>query len=123
MLTSSLELLDGLGQVSKSVYGLLYTSPELLLSLYNKGVNAYGMARSNRKYYPNDLKVDKSVSIGYYDFRSSGPLLATVWNDKRIIHFLSRYKLAQLLLYKGERMMVRNKLWNVRHYFQIIKPL
>ena len=40
-----------------------YISPELFLSLYNKGVNACGTARSNRKYYPNDLKVDKSVSI------------------------------------------------------------
>ena len=37
-----------------------YISPELFLSLYNKGVNACGTAR---EYYPNDLKVDKSVSI------------------------------------------------------------
>ena len=74
-----LELLDGLEYKCPKVYmDNYYTSPELFLSLYNKGVNAYGTARSNRKYYPNDLKVDKRVSVGYYDFRSSGPLLACV---------------------------------------------
>ena len=37
----------------------------------------------------SELKVDKNVSAGYYDFRSSGPLLATVWKDKRVVYFLS----------------------------------
>ena len=55
-----------------------------------------GTARANRKFYPTDLKVDKkSVCVGYYDFRSNGPLLACVWKDKRIIHFLSTIDLAQ----------------------------
>ena len=82
-----LELLDGLEDKCPKMYmDNYYTSPELFLSLYNKGVNACGMARSNRKYYPNDLNVDKSVRIGYYDFRLSGPLLATVWKD--IISYL-----------------------------------
>ena len=39
--------------------------------------------------------MDKNVSVGYCDFRSSGPLLASVWKDKRIIHFLSTIHVAQ----------------------------
>ena len=91
-----LELLDGLEDKCPKVYmDNYYTSPELFLSLYNKGVNACGTARSNRKHFPKDLKVDKRVSVGYYDFRSSGPLLACVWKDKRIIHFLSTIHVAR----------------------------
>ena len=39
--------------------------------------------------------MDKNISVGYCDFRSSGPLLASVWKDKRIIHFLSTIHVAQ----------------------------
>ena len=33
--------------------------------------------------------------MGYYDYRSNGPLLATVWKDKRIVHFLSTIRVAR----------------------------
>ena len=121
-----LELLDGLEDKCPKVYmDNYYTSPELFLSLYNKGVNACGTARSNGKYYPNDLKVDKRVSVGYYDFRSSGLLLACVWNDKRIIHFLSTIHVAQASCdcTKAREGCFKTIMWNVRHYFLIIKPL
>ena len=39
--------------------------------------------------------MDKNVSVGYCDFRSSGPLLASIWKDKIIIHFLSTSHVAQ----------------------------
>ena len=39
--------------------------------------------------------MDKNLSVGYSDFRSSGPLLASVRKDKRIIHFLSTIHVAQ----------------------------
>ena len=72
-----------------------YSSPSLFLSLYRKGVNACGTVRPNRKYFPQDLVVNKwDVDTGYYDYRSSGPLLATVWLDKRIIHMLSTMHVA-----------------------------
>ena len=47
--------------VQKSYMDNYYTSPEIFLALYNEKVNACGTARSNRKYYPNELKVDKNV--------------------------------------------------------------
>ncbi len=44
-----------------------------------------------RKYYPKSLAAVKvkDVDRGYYDYMSSGPLLACVWRDKRIINFLT----------------------------------
>ena len=87
-----LELLNGLENNCPKVYmDNYYTSPELFLALYNKEVNACGTARQNRKFFPSELKVDRNVIAGYYDFRSSGPLLATVWKDKRVVYFCQPY--------------------------------
>ncbi len=70
-----------------------YTSPWLFLKLYDKDVNACG---TSRKYYAPALDVkSKDVESGFYDYRSSGPLLACVWKDKRIIHFLSTMHVAE----------------------------
>ena len=91
-----LELLNGLENNCPKVYmDNYYTSPELFLALYNKEVNACGTARQNRKFFPSELKVDRNVIRGYYDFRSSGPLLATVWKDKRVVYFLSTIHVAR----------------------------
>lgn len=91
-----LELMDGLEVSSPRVYmDNYYSSPTLFLMLYNKGVNACGTARASRKYFPPELAVKKKdVDSGYYDYRSSGPLLACVWKDKRIIHFLTTLHVA-----------------------------
>ena len=46
--------------------------------------------------HPKEIDVSSSaVESGYYDYRSSGPLLACVWKDKRIIHFLSTMHMAE----------------------------
>ncbi len=86
-----LELIKGLEQNHPHIYmDNFYTSPSLFLSLYNKEVLACGTCRLNRKHYPKDLDVKSGkVQSGFYDYRSCGPLLASVWKDKRIIHFLS----------------------------------
>ena len=66
-----------------------YSSPQLFLSLYDKNVGACGTVRPNRKYYPKDLVVSaSSVDRGFTDYRCSPPLVAWVWKDRRIIHFL-----------------------------------
>ena len=101
-----LELLNGLENNCPKVYmDNYYTSPELFLALYNKEVNACGTARQNRKFFPSELKVDRNVIAGCYDFRSSGPLLATVWKDKRVVYFLSTIHLVLLSLCRGVRKM------------------
>ena len=67
-----------------------YTSPLLFHHLYNRGINACGTARSNRKHFPQDLVTRATVSNrGLYDYRTNGELLAAVWVDKRAINFLS----------------------------------
>ena len=92
-----LELVEGLEHSSPSIFmDNYYTSPWLFLKLYDSGVNACGTARRSRKYFPTDLDVKvRDVDSGYYDYRSSGPLLACVWKDKRIIHFLSTMHMAE----------------------------
>ena len=94
-----LELLDGLEHTGPRVFmDNYYISPWLFLKLYDNGVNACGTARKSRKYFPTQLDVStKDVDSGYYDdYRALGPLLACVWKDKRIIHFLTTMHVAEL---------------------------
>ena len=54
-----------------------YTSPSLFTYLYEKGINACGTARTNRKGFPKDIVLGKrKVNRGSYDYRSNDPLLA-----------------------------------------------
>ena len=74
-----------------------YTSPQLYLTLYKKGVNACGTARTNRKEFPKDLiKTSREKQRGYHDYRSNGPLLAVVWYDRKFVHFVSTMHCATL---------------------------
>ena len=53
-------------------------------------INACGTARTNRRYFPQDLvHKRKQHESGFYDYRSNGPLLAVVWMDKRYTYFVS----------------------------------
>ena len=73
-----------------------YTSPLLYNHLYNRGINACGTARSNRKHFPKELVSPSTVSNrGMYKYLSNGPLLACVWVDKRSIYFLTTLHVAK----------------------------
>ena len=89
-----LDLLDGLPDNGYCLFtDNYYTGPDLYLTLYNKGINACGTIRTNRRAYPKELirtNRDKSrTPRGFYDYRSNGPLLACVWFDRRFVNFLS----------------------------------
>ena len=61
-----LELMEGLEDHGFELYtDNYYTSPQLFLTLYKKGVNCCGTARTNRKGFPKSLvkknKEDKGV--------------------------------------------------------------
>ena len=93
-----------------------YTSPSLFMKLYRKGVNACGTLRPNRTHFPKQLVIQKGkkmvkvgqkvhnqhrtrkpqkVDRGYISHRASGPLLASVWVDKRVIYFLTTMHCAE----------------------------
>ena len=86
-----LSLLQGIENRCHKVFmDNYYTSPLLFLALYDKKVQACGTARTHRKYYPKELAVsERGKERGWYDYRSSPPLLACAWKDKKIINFLS----------------------------------
>ena len=66
-----------------------YTSPEVYLALYNKGINCCGTIRVNRRGFPKELIHKKKEDRGFYDYRANGPLLAAVWYDRRFVYFVS----------------------------------
>ena len=73
-----------------------YTSSSLYLHLYNRGINVCGTACPNRIGFPKELLTKATISNrGFVDFRSSCPLLATIWVDKRSIYILSTIHVAE----------------------------
>ena len=87
-----LDLMAGLEDSGFELYtDNYYTSPQLYLTLYKKGINACGTVRTNRKEFPPELVHRKGERFerGFYDYRSNGPLLAAFWVDRRFIHFLT----------------------------------
>ena len=74
-----LDLMSGLEDKGLDLYtDNYYTSPKLYLELFNRGVNS----KTGRER-------------GFYDYRSKGPLLATVWFDRRFFYFLSTMHVAE----------------------------
>ena len=52
-----------------------YTSLQLSLTLYKKGVNTCDKARTNRKGFPKDLfKTKREKQQGYHDYQSNRPI-------------------------------------------------
>ena len=85
-----LELMEGLEDHGFELYtDNYYTSPQLFLTLYKKGVNCCGTARTNRKGFPKVLVKKKKENRGYYDYRSNGPLLAVAWFDRKYVYFIT----------------------------------
>ena len=89
-----LDLMSGLESEGFDLYtDNYYTSPILYQSLYEKGINACGTMRLNRRGFPPELVYKrKDEARGFYDYRSNGPLLAAVWFNRRFIYFLSTKK-------------------------------
>ena len=92
-----LDLMSGLEGSGLHLYtDNYYTSPSLYLHLYNRGINACGTARPNRIGFPKELLTKATnTNRGFVDFLSNGPLLATIWVDKRSIYFLSTIHVAE----------------------------
>jgi hypothetical protein len=66
-----------------------FTSVPLFLDLLARSTYACGTVRSDRKYLPEEFKREKKREPGDSDYWQSGNLVATVWQDKRAVRFLS----------------------------------
>ena len=91
---SVIDLMQGLEpNHHKLITDNYYTSPELYLYLYSRGVNACGTVCTNRQGFPKAIVVPpkqvKKLDRGYYDYRSNGPLLAVAWKDRQMVYFVS----------------------------------
>ena len=67
-----------------------FTSPNLMLKLFEDGIYATGTVRSNRKHMPN-LKTDKQMKRGEHDWLACDTISATKWMDKQSVILLSNY--------------------------------
>ena len=67
-----------------------FTSPNLMLKLFEDGIYATGTVRSNRKHMPN-LKTDKQMKRGEHDWLACDTISATKWMDNRSVILLSYY--------------------------------
>jgi hypothetical protein len=66
-----------------------FTSIPLFADLLNSSTYACGTVRINRKYFPEDFKIAKDLNPGESEFWQSGNFVATIWQDKRAVRFLS----------------------------------
>jgi hypothetical protein len=66
-----------------------FTSVPLFIDLLERSTYACGTVRLNRKYLPREFKEKKQMSPGKSQFWQSDNFLATLWQDKRAVRFLS----------------------------------
>ena len=59
-----------------------FTSPNLMLKLFEDGIYATGTVRSNRKHMPT-LKADKQMKRSEHDWMACDTISATKWMDSR----------------------------------------
>ena len=86
-------LLDKVQLLNKGMHIYMdnyYSSPELMLELFNKKTFSTGTVRANRRGLPKALdKKHAKLKKGESVWRRSGPLLALKWCDNRSVYTLS----------------------------------
>ena len=65
-----------------------FTSPNLILKLFEDGIYATGTVRSNRKHMPT-LKADKQMKRDEHDWLACDTISTTKWMDNRSVILLS----------------------------------
>jgi hypothetical protein len=66
-----------------------FTSIPLFVNLLTRSTYACGTVRANRKYLPEEYKIEQDMEPGESDFWQSENFVATLWQDKRAVRFLS----------------------------------
>lgn len=86
-----MNLTSNLQQSHRHVYfDNFFTGVPLMTSLLANGLYACGTVRCNRKEFPDELKKPRDVkNRGDSKVLQRGPLVATVWKDKKLVYHLS----------------------------------
>lgn len=66
-----------------------FSSVPLFTDLLERSTYACGTVRLNRKYLPEEFKKNTKMNQGESQFWQSGNFVATIWQDKRAVRFLS----------------------------------
>ena len=93
-------LLDKADLLNKGMHVYMdnyYSSPELMMELWDKKTYSAGTVRCNRKGLPNSCSKAKKLKKGETVFRRNGPLLALRWCDKRSVYMISTIHSAQMV--------------------------
>lgn len=71
-----------------------FTSPSLIKKLLEKNTYSVGTAKSNRKFFPEDIvikKKDKKQLKGNIEYRSANNILALRYVDRKNVYFLTSF--------------------------------
>ena len=69
-----------------------FTSINLLTKLIPEGTYGCGTIRTNRKQYPSEISVEaQRFQRGESAFRQSGNLVATAWEDNKVVNVASTH--------------------------------
>ena len=66
-----------------------FSSIPLFSDLLDRSTYACGTVRQNRKYFPEDFKNEEDMEPGESEIWQSDNFVATIWQDKRAVRFLS----------------------------------
>ena len=67
-----------------------YSSPNLFLTLANKGIGCCDTVKTNMRNFPKVLKTKATnLTKDNYDYLSNGSILAIVWIDKRALYMIT----------------------------------
>lgn len=93
-------LLDKTNLLNKGMHIYMdnyYSSPELMMELWEKKTYAAGTVRKNRKGLPVAVSEVKKLKRGETCYRRNGPLLALKWCDKRSVYMISTIHSASMV--------------------------
>jgi hypothetical protein len=66
-----------------------FASVPLFLDLLSRDTYACGTIRPNRKFLPEEFQKQQDMAAGESKFWQSGNFVATLWQDKKLVRFLS----------------------------------
>ena len=71
----------------------IYTNPNLLMHLFERGIYACGTVKKKREGLPEDMLIpklqEKRYQMGDIDWRTNDTIMFVRWKDKRMVYVLS----------------------------------